>query len=174
MNTSALRVGLEQLIGDRVPYFITSADNLIDIVKYDQFPFLIIQNTDPAHKPGAHWIAWWVLSKKRCEYFDTFGKPLHYYPHVICPSTYIEWDNTRQLQNDESNYCGVWCLRFAYDKSRGLSFMQFVNQWSLNTKYNDIKLMKWIKNNTFLFKPDHVYSNNTQNNQSCNSLKYLR
>ena len=37
-------------------------------------PRLLVGNTDPSDKPGNHWIAVFVDSTGRGEYFDSFGR----------------------------------------------------------------------------------------------------
>jgi hypothetical protein len=37
-------------------------------------PRLLVCNTDPSHKPGQHWVALNVDSRRRGEYFDSFGR----------------------------------------------------------------------------------------------------
>ena len=39
-----------------------------------QFPKAMIINTDEFSKPGDHWLGI-VLTKKKCYYFDYFGRP---------------------------------------------------------------------------------------------------
>lgn len=172
MNTSALKEGLHQLIGEKsIPYFVCSADNVTEIANFDKFPTVVIQNIDPADEKGTHWICWWVLSEMRSEYFDSFGLPITEYEDVKFPIKYIVHDNTRQIQSNESNYCGVWCLRFASDRSKGKSFGKFMEQWRYSGKYNEVhdrQIYKWIYQNTFMFKPETCYDRSYKNQTCCN------
>ena len=38
-------------------------------------PRLLVVNTDPAHRPGRHWVCIYVGDDRRGEYFDSLGQP---------------------------------------------------------------------------------------------------
>jgi len=164
MNTGALKKDMKLLVGN-IPYFVVAADESVD---FDIFPYFVIQNTDTKYEPGSHWITWYVLSQRRCEYFDSFGYPFYHYPNLKCPSDYIVCDNTRQLQSDDSNYCGVWSLRYAYDRSRGISCHNFIRQWGNNPYCNDSKLINWAVSRGLILDAE------SEKNQSCCNLKILK
>jgi hypothetical protein len=167
METGTIGEGLRQLIGNmKIPYYVCAADTA---PKIDTFPTIVIQNTHPSPLVGEHWISWWALSDLRCEMFDSYGLPITEYPYVKFPCKYIVKDNTRQIQSDESNYCGIWSLRFAHDKAKGKSFDQFMNQWSVRQQYNvvnDKSVLRWIMNKTDIFAPHKVYKTSCVN-QTC-------
>ena len=62
-------------------------------------PHLLVVNTDPAHRPGRHWVCMW-MENGYGEYFDSFGQPptanFERYLNRHCSS----WTfNRRQLQS---------------------------------------------------------------------------
>jgi hypothetical protein len=67
-------------------------------------PRRLVCNTDPSYKPGQHWVALYVDSRRRGEYFDWFGrKP----PATIKDNMNdhcVDWlFNAKQLQSVVSN-----------------------------------------------------------------------
>lgn len=164
MDTISIKEALRQLVGHMdIPYYVCAADTA---PKIDKFPTIVIQNSDPIDRPGEHWLAWWAVSDLRCEFFDSFGLPYVEYPHLDFPIKYIVQDNTKQLQSNESNYCGIWSVRFAHDKTKGLTFHHFMNQWtSLQKEINDRIILKWFMRNTTMFPPQKVYD--SCKNQTC-------
>ena len=101
-------------------------------------PRLLVCNTDLSHLPGKHWVALYVDSRRRGEYFDSFGrKPpsvLENYMNEHC----IGWIyNTSQLQSIVSNYCGYYCCYFCVLRCRGVDLTRIVNSLTSDTGYND-------------------------------------
>jgi hypothetical protein len=62
-------------------------------------PRLLVCNTDPSYKPGQHWVALYVDSRRRGEYFDSFGrKPpaiIEHYMNNIASIGYLTPNNCR-------------------------------------------------------------------------------
>ena len=90
---------------------IYSIDNL---PRHDG-PKLLVANTDPADRPGEHWIAISVDDHGNGQYFDSFGRA----PLKRCKDYmnrhYRRWTyNRMQFQSVASELCGhyciVWCL----------------------------------------------------------------
>ena len=101
-------------------------------------PRLLICNTDPSNRPGQHWIAIFVDSKGRGEYFDSFGRKPSYvfcnYMNEHC----IAWSyNTRQLQSVVSSYCGFYCCFYCMLKCRGFDLNRVVKLFTRDTGLND-------------------------------------
>ena len=55
---------------------IYSIDTLEDITRRPKF---IICNTDPSHKPGKHWVAFYFMDKETVFFFDSLGKNISDY-----------------------------------------------------------------------------------------------
>ena len=166
MNTSALTTALSQLLGRNANYLVCAADTAEEVIETDRFPIYVIQNTDPISQPGQHWIAWIIHSKTHAEMFDSFGAAWWSYPALRIPVKYVTEENCRQLQSDESNYCGLWCLRYLHDRYHGCTYSQFLAQFGHNVMYNDFKVMKWSKKALFMFNPSTIY-NKSLKNQKC-------
>ena len=71
-------------------------------------------NTDPASKPGSHWVAVYIDSNKRGEYFDSYGRrpgipALVQLLNKNCRS----WEyNQQPVQGLFSSVCGHYCVYF--------------------------------------------------------------
>jgi hypothetical protein len=90
-----------------------------------------IVNTQGAHLPGEHWVAFWENNGK-LEFFDSFGQKPTYYGFQST-KTY----NTVVLQSPDSNTCGLYALFYVMCKSRGYTLEQIQNMFCTNTGLND-------------------------------------
>ena len=45
----------------------------------ETYPCGFVANTDPSHKPGTHWVAFYFVSKEEGEFFDSYGYPPDHY-----------------------------------------------------------------------------------------------
>ena len=81
-------------------------------------------NTDPRHKPGAHWLAFYYDSvKQQLEYFDSFGLPLTCYSSVARSLTdrklvVVAKNTCDMLQSVHSTACGYYCVLFLHYRVR--------------------------------------------------------
>ena len=71
--------------------------------------FSLIANTDPSSSPGQHWVAF-MRKKGNNFFFDSYGmKPSHFPPW----RHFDGWShNAMDLQQDESDVCGDYCIFF--------------------------------------------------------------
>ena len=101
-------------------------------------PRLLVGNTDPSDKPGNHWIAVFVDSTGRGEYFDSFGrKPFGIFERYMNKHC-VEWIfGTRQLQSIASSYCGFYCCFYCMLRCRGFDLTRIVNLFTRDTGFND-------------------------------------
>ena len=100
-------------------------------------PRIFIVNTDPSYKPGTHWLA--VYVHERSEHFDSAGQEpvlprldsflLKQSPH----KGYIY--NSNRIQSTTSFTCGLFCLMYAYYRSRGVSYSSFLSMFT----YSDLE-----------------------------------
>lgn len=116
-------------------------------------PRLLVCNTDPSHKPGEHWIAIFVDSRRHGEYFDSFGrKPsgvLENYMNVNC----IDWIyNARQLQSIVSSRCGQYCIFYCMFRCRGFDLTSIVSLFTRDTGFNDSIVRGFVRNDGISFE----------------------
>jgi len=92
------------------------ASDQVPKVKDIQTRSAYIVNVDTRDKQSSHWLSIFV-EKDRCEVFDSYGLPLHWYKL----SPLVTWvfkhyqdvsSNVGQLQVTDSNTCGHYALFF--------------------------------------------------------------
>ncbi len=108
-------------------------------------PTLLICNTDPHDKPGTHWIAIYVDTNRRGEYFDSFGQPIPKvfkdYMNKHCRS----WTcNRRQLQSVLSSFCGHYCCFYCVYRCNGFDVNKIVSMFPNDTTFNDVLVHRFV------------------------------
>ncbi len=107
-----------------------------------KYPCAYVANTDPSNKPGTHWVAFYHLSKKSIEFFDSFGmQPSIYGFNNIDCNTY----NKNILQSFNSNVCGHYCIYYLYQRSHAKSLSHIVNSLLSNCNCNTYQMDKYVK-----------------------------
>ena len=111
-------------------------------------PRLLVANTDPASRPGRHWVCICV-ENGRGEYFDSFGRPptvdFERYMDGHCSS----WTfNRRQLQSVISRFCGHYCIYYCLLRSRGVDMSKIVNSLTSDTGLNDVLVHRFACRNS--------------------------
>ncbi len=108
-----------------------------------------IANTDPSDKPGVHWVAIFVNSDGKAEYFDSYGLK----PFVPSISTFLEQYKERcysrkRLQDQFSSVCGHYCLYFLIKRWMNVSMEDILQKFTENYEENDNLITDWV-NETF-------------------------
>jgi len=112
-----------------------------------RFPCCYVSNTDPSNKAGSHWVAFFFVSFDHCEFFDSFAMPPSIYGfHFQSPSVNLVVSK-HQLQSNNSNVCGQFCIYFLYSRSIGHPFSRIIRSMckdnlSLNDTYVSLFLKK--------------------------------
>lgn len=80
-----------------------------------------IVNTDPSYLPGHHWLGLWT-ENNRFELMDSYGLPLHSYPHLAPFLVWLnQWKygkkNDQTLQAIETSSCGNYALLYLMCKA---------------------------------------------------------
>ena len=99
--------------------------------KIYKLPVCLIANTDPSNEPGKHWVAFYIDSEGRGEFFDSYGREpenpnFRNFLETNC-ETY-GW-NDRRLQGYISSVCGQYCLYYLYRRCRGTSLREFLSEF---------------------------------------------
>lgn len=102
-------------------------------------PALLICNTQPIHKPGEHWVAIYISKKKQGEYFDSFGLPPSnkYILEFLNRNCSKFSSNKQMIQSLFSNYCGQFCIMFAFFKGLSKSLKLFLKTFNLKKPYKN-------------------------------------
>ena len=123
------------------PYFVGvfPANKVPSLSK--QGPHALIVNTDPAGKPGEHWLACFI-QWGCCEVFDSFALPLQHYPTL--QPLWKRWSklitSNKPLQSLDTYTCSHYSTLFLKARARDESFEDFLAPWSAhNYVLNDRK-----------------------------------
>lgn len=144
MKTNQIDVILKQIISPALCNFLgVFPIDLIPSFNNIKFPACLVANTDPSTKPGTHWVAIYLESPNKIEFFDSYG--LH--PSVYGFSFSVVKYNQSQLQSFTSNVCGQYCIYYLFKRSRCSCI--FSKEFSTNSDNNDILIVKWFKKISF-------------------------
>ena len=92
-----------------------------------ELPAALIVNTDPKDSPGKHWVAIYIDSNSRGEFFDSYGKPPHVHNHLrfLENNSKFYTYNTHQIQSYGSVYCGHYCFLYLFHRASGKPMHKF-------------------------------------------------
>ena len=120
---------------DKLPRFITK-------------PALLVCNTDVSYLPGQHWLAIFIDSNGRGEFFDSFGRePSEPFSSFMNEQCRFWTYNDRQLQSVISSVCGHYVCYFGYRRVRGINMNAIVNLFGYDTALNDYLVHKFVCRN---------------------------
>ena len=104
-------------------------------------------NQDPKHRPGTHWVALYITAFGDGIYMDSFGlppmqQPLKRFIATNCRSLIY---NKTPIQSLLSQTCGLYCVYFIREMSKGTKLRTFSAQFKpLQTEYNDRRVIQLI------------------------------
>lgn len=108
-------------------------------------PLVIVCNTDPAHKPGEHWVAIFVGRDSRGEYFDSYGQPPSRCFETWLNKHCVNWTrNSKRLQSVLSGFCGHYCVFYCLYKRLNYSMTSILNCFTDDTALNDWIVHKFV------------------------------
>ena len=115
-----------------------------------KLPYAFVINTDPASKPGTHWVALFVDDYNHAEFFDSFGRYLtnKYIVDFIDDNCASACWNTACIQSDLSVKCGQFALGFIKARLQGIDADQFISLFTQDEEkllQNDIIIEKFNK-----------------------------
>ena len=93
-----------------------------------ELPYALIINTDPASKPGTHWVALYIDQDNHAEFFDSFGLPLvnKYIVDFIDDNCASACWNSVCIQSELSIKCGQFALGFIKARLQGINADKFI------------------------------------------------
>ena len=91
---------------DRIPQHITS------------FPCCLVANTDPANKPGEHWVAYYCATPSNVEFFYSYGLSWKSHKHLCFPIVPTKV-NRVCFQSPLAVACGHYCIYFLCNRAFG-------------------------------------------------------
>jgi len=132
MNTFSLECIISKYITPPHARFlgVFAADEVADAVAADaEIATCFIANTDPAEKPGEHWIAFFYdhpRCRPRCLYFfDSYGETATDYGFIIHGS--LIRSNPHHLQGLNSKVCGEYCMLYLILRAHGVPHLAVCN-----------------------------------------------
>jgi len=131
MNTEEINNVLKRLCTENFDS-VFSVDNL------PEKPRLLVANTDPANRPGRHWVCIYV-DNGYGEYFGSLGHPptvnFTRYLNVHCSSWIF---NREQIQSVISRFCGHYCVYYCMLRCKGIDMPKIVSSFTSDTAPNDV------------------------------------
>ena len=116
---------------------IYASDELPDIT-HSSLPMVIVANTDPADRPGRHWICMYFDEEDHGEFFDSFGMPPQRTFERFMERNCSVWTfNDKQMQSAISRFCGHYCVWYCMMKNRGIKLHLLTNAMTTDTGLND-------------------------------------
>lgn len=108
-------------------------------------PGFYVANTDPDHKPGEHWVAFYVPETKDhyMEYWDSYGfNP----PSIFLPfldDTYKR--SAKFIQHPLSATCGQYCIFYIWRRCYGNQLEDIASTFTKDQLLNDVIVNKFIE-----------------------------
>ena len=99
-----------------------------------------IINLDDVSGPGTHWVCYRNLSSV-LQYFDPFGlimpNEAKKYFNTASPSGKRTVYSIDEIQNRNTVLCGYWCLYYLYERQRGNSILDVINNPHFDSDNSD-------------------------------------
>jgi hypothetical protein len=104
---------------------VFAADELPEKAK--KYPHCFVANTDPHWKRGQHWVALWITSPKKAEYFCSLGKaPNPQFKTYLSNFQHVQTNEGKQIQANNETTCGQFCIFFLLSRAEGQTFDQII------------------------------------------------
>lgn len=146
MNTQQLENILSQNIFTKDKFLgVFPSDHLPSPLQ--SFPCCFIANVDESSEPGSHWVAFYVTSRQRIEFFDSYGRSPETFPNIIWNYVkrfpIVEF-NPQPLQSINTAVCGHYAIFYIYSRCRGLSMKQILSPFVSHHISNDVKVYNFV------------------------------
>lgn len=110
-----------------------------------RIPTFFVVNTSPwvenkSGQQGVHWVAIYIPVNKKAIYFDSFGIPplqrdIVSFLENNCHNGFKH--NTQSLQSPQSGVCGVYCVDFINQISKGKGLREYLRDFKTDLDFND-------------------------------------
>ena len=108
--------------------------------KVTKYPSGYIVNTDPSHKSGSHWVAFYFDENKKGHFFCSYGNPPNDYKFDKWLSSNSKtWSfNEQKCQSNWSTVCGQYCVFYLLHSFRNISIDGiFTPNYDMNDSWVD-------------------------------------
>ena len=115
---------LERVL-NHLPVTVCSADELrVNLNEY------VICNTDNSRGNGKHWVTFHFPKKGAREFFDSMGNPPDFYRAGFPQRLRVQYKmNTTQIQQSESNVCGLYAAFYVIQRHLGSTMEAIVSHF---------------------------------------------
>lgn len=132
----------------------------------------LIANVDGHREIGSHWIAIYIDSRGRGEFFDSYGRHptlcSPYFTKFLNANADVWTYNRKSLQSSWSTVCGQYCLYYLIRRARGDSMSSILSEFNSRTRgQNDQRVYHYINN--YLHSPPPLVDANFLYNQIAKS-----
>lgn len=96
---------------------------------------------------GKHWVALMFKDGGSCEYFDSYGMPPNQADIVTFVSTNCKKTfkyNTQMLQDPLSRVCGVYCIDYILNRSKGIKLESYLGSFTADYRVNDRRALERV------------------------------
>lgn len=169
MNTSQINRCLKRHPCTKPQFLgVFASDQLPDVVPFR--PCALVINTDPADKPGQHWVAaHFNATNGQVDYFDSYGQT----PRVNAIGRFLTANssrvnhNAKKVQSNLSSVCGQFCIYFLIRRCVNTSIADIVRPFR-GTADGDAVIARWV-NKRFNLKTV-TFDEDLALNQLCTAL----
>lgn len=112
-----------------------------------RYPSCFVCNVDSSNKVGSHWLAFFITSPNRVEFFDSYGNTPHFFKGTIRNFTlqYPEVvHNPLTLQSNFTAVCGQYTIYFLICRCRGDTMKKFLSQFVTQNICNDVRVYNFV------------------------------
>src|SRR5207237_600065 len=144
MNTIELDWILKRNISSKYQVGVYPSDYINQVNSQE---FAVVFNRDSSDNIGSHWVACFKNMYENFEFFDSMGFSVFYYPFVVdLAKRYgnTVTQSTSQIQENWTNHCGLYSLHYLINRSKGVSFVEYINKFDFNDlKENSKKILNF-------------------------------
>lgn len=116
-------------------------------IKIRRYPACFVCNVDPSDQPGSHWLAFYIPSADKVEFFDSYGNTPDFYEGPIADfaSRYSRTIyNPLTLQTNVTAVCGQYAIYFLICKCRGETMSKFLSRFVTDNICNDQRVYNFV------------------------------
>jgi hypothetical protein len=123
---------------DTKPLFrgVYAADTLIE-VKTNRPPYCCVVNSDKHSEPGTHWMAIFVPSEHKVEFFDSFAEHPNASIEKFLDSFRYRTTNHIKVQLSFDTSCAAHVIYFLVNRCRGATFNAITRRLASNRPFSD-------------------------------------
>ncbi|CAC5390891.1 unnamed protein product [Mytilus coruscus] len=130
-----------------LPVAVCCAEDLPSYVS--DRPRTFVVNTDNCDQEGSHWVAFHFPASGPLEFFDSLGRLpetyQRYFRYVLIVNGPEHCVVGNQIQPDDSDTCGLYCIYYVKLRCRGLEMKDIINNFSSTDLIkNDSKLVAYL------------------------------